>query len=130
MTDANCLWGLSNPGPDTLLLWLEPWADEIEVPVRATVTLKASGASEECALGELEWTPDHLVVWASASTVEVFLDGALQESSSAIIPVPEGLTKGTLNIVFAGQPAARLGGVPNALKRTAWWRRIGRRLGL
>ena len=130
MTDANCLWGLSNLGPDTLLVWLEPWADEIAVPVRSTVILKSSGASDERALGEVEWTPDHLVVWARASTVEVFLDGAVQESSSAIIPVPDGLTKEMLSIVFSGQPAARLGGAPNALERTSWWQRIGRRFGL
>jgi hypothetical protein len=128
MTGVNRLWGLSNPGPDTLLIWLEPWAEEFEVPVRSTVILKASGASEECVAGEVEWTSDHLV-WAVASTVEVFVDGVLQESSSAVIPVPDGLTKGMLNIVFAGQPAARLGGAPNALERTSWSQRIRRRLG-
>ncbi|MCW6533617.1 hypothetical protein [Sphingomonas lycopersici] len=127
MTDTERQWGLSNPGPDTLRLWLEPWADEFNVPARSTVTLKGSGGSGEYLPGEVEWGPEYLIIWASAGTVEVFIDGVLQESGSAIIPAPDGLTKELLSFMFAGEPAARLGG---AGTRLSGWRRIRRRLGL
>lgn len=113
MTDADHQWGLSNPGPDTLYLWLEPWADEIEAPVRSTITFDPSGGPEDCPLGQVEWTTDHLLVWATAQRVAVFVDGELQHTGSAVIAVPDGLTKGMLGIVFADQPAARLGGAPS-----------------
>ena len=133
MTDLDHQWSLSNPGPDNLLVWLEPWAEEFEVPVRSTVTLSASSSgSEERSVGEVEWTPDHLVVWASASdTVKVFVDGVLQESGSAVIPVPDDLTKQMLNVIFDDQPAARLGGRTfDAAERVSWWQRARRYLGV
>lgn len=130
MTPADGQWGLSNPGPETLLVWLEPWAEEFEVPVRSTVTMKAAG-DRESEIGEIEWGQDHLVVWASGRTVEVFIDGALQESGSASIPAPEGLNKAILEIAFADQPSARLGGSGSfALKRMSWFERARRRFGL
>ena len=133
MTDLDHQWSLSNPGPDNLLVWLEPWAEEFEVPVRSTVTLSASSSgSEERSVGEVEWTADHLVVWASASdTVKVFVDGVLQESGSAVIPAPDGLTKQMLNVIFDDQPAARLGGRTfDAAERVSWWQRARRYLGV
>jgi hypothetical protein len=130
MTHADSQWGLSNPGPDTLLVWLEPWAEEFEVPVRSTVAMKGAGGRES-EVGEIEFKPDHLVVWASAQTVEVFIDGAFQESASASIPVPAGLSKAMLGIVFADHPAARLGGSGfPASKRMSWFERVRRRFGL
>ena len=131
MTYTDHRWGLSNPGPDTLLVWLEPWAEEFAVPVRSTITMMPRGRPDGHTLGEVEWTSDHLVVWANAQTVEIFIDGVLQDSSSAVIPVPDGLTKEMLNVAFAGQPAARLSGAgSNAIKQVSWWQRLRRRLGL
>ncbi|MES2289470.1 MAG: hypothetical protein V4530_07000 [Pseudomonadota bacterium] len=128
MTDVDPQFALSNPGPGPLLVWLEPWAEEFEVPVRSTVTLEAPGWSGECALGEMEWTPNHLVVWASARIIKVFIGGTLQDSSSAIIPVPDGLTRKILNIAFEDQPAARLGGAgASALQQASLWERVKRR---
>lgn len=131
MTDADRHWSLSNPGPGELLLWLEPWAEEFVIAPRSTVVLKSFGGADEYALGEVEWTPDHLVIWARAQTVQVVIDGEIQDSGSTAIPIPEGLTKQMLDILFAGQSAARLGGAPSgAINQTAWWQRLGRRLGL
>lgn len=132
MADLNNHWSLSNPGPDKLLVWLEPWAEEFEVPVRSTVTLTASTGSADGPLGEVDWKPDHLVVWASASgTIKVFVDGVLQRSSSAVISIPDGLTKQMLNIIFGDQPAARLGGQEfNATEPLSWWQRARYRLGV
>ena len=131
MTGVDNEWGLSNVGPEDLLIWLEPWAEEFVVSARSTVILRPSGGTQEDALGEMEWTPDHLVIWANAPTVEVYIDGVRQDSGSAVIPIPEGLTKDMLNIIFAGQPAARIGGAASeAMPRPAWWQRIFSRLGL
>ena len=129
MTDADCHWSLSNPGPDKLIVWLEPWAEEFDVPVRSTVKLKSSGGARS--LGEVEWASEHLIIWASAQTVEVFIDGVFQESGSAVIPIPDGLTKEMLNILFADQPDARLGGTsPVAIDGSSRWKRLRRRFGL
>jgi hypothetical protein len=126
MADLDNHWSLSNSGRDELLVWLEPWADEFAVPTRSTVVMRPSSGHT---LGEIEWTPDHLIVWANAPTVEVFIDGVLQHSGSATIPVPEGLTKGMLGIVFAGHPAARLGGAhANVNERVSLWGRLKHRL--
>jgi hypothetical protein len=64
-------------------------------------------------------------VWASASKVEVFINGKLQDSASAVIPAPESMTREMLNIVFADQPKFRLGGVNTGAKeRQPFWKRI------
>ncbi|WP_443971507.1 hypothetical protein [Sphingobium sp. CR28] len=131
MTTSDYQWGLSNPGPESLLVWLEPWCDEFEVPARSTITLKAPGGFEEGAPGEVEWTPKNLVIWGNGPTVEVFIDGVHHESGSAVIPIPDGLTKKMLNVVFAEQPTARLGGAPSTvIDWTSRWRRVRHILGL
>ena len=131
MTTSDHQWGLSNPGPDGLLVWLEPWCDEFEVPARSTITLKAPGGFEEGIPGAVEWGPKNLVIWGNGPTLEVFIDGVHQESGSAVIPIPDGLTKKMLNVVFADQPAARLGGAPSdVVERPSHWRRVRRLLGL
>lgn len=72
-----------------LSVWLEPWADEVVVPVRSTITLTGATGTQDCSIGEVEMTPDHLVVWANAAgMIEARVDGVLQKTSSAIIPVP------------------------------------------
>lgn len=126
MTGPDHQWSLSNPGPDTLFLWLEPWAEEVAVPARSTVAMRPSGG---CTPGKVEWGADHLVLWAEAPTVEVFVDGILQDTGSARIAVPEGLTKDMLGILFAGQPAARLGGAHAGTdRRISLGERVKRRL--
>lgn len=131
MITADHQWGLSNPGPDRLIVWLEPWCDEFEVPVRSTITLKTSGGFDEGNPGDVKWTPDNLVIWGNGRTLEVFIDGVLQVSSSAAIPIPDGLTKQMLSIVFSGYPAARFEGEPfDPVKSSSWWQRVRRRFGL
>lgn len=68
MIRANPQWSFSNFGPSPILLWLEPWADEIEIPSGATVTVDSTGGSGCCPPGEIEWTDDHMVLWATART--------------------------------------------------------------
>lgn len=126
MADLDNQWTLSNPGPDALLVWLEPWAEEFVVPAGSAIAMSPASGH---ALGEIEGTPDHIIVWASAPTVEVYIDGLLQDTVSAIIPIPDGLTAWMLNVLFADQPVARLGGAhANADERISLWGRIKRRL--
>lgn len=129
MTDRDCHWGLSNPGPQTLSVWLEPWADEVAVPVRSTITLTVVEGTQDQFVGEVEWAHDHLVVWASGpSMIEAHVDGVFQRTGSAVIPIPDGLTKEILEVVFGDQPSARLAGRPSAPSdETSWWRRMRRR---
>jgi hypothetical protein len=129
LTDYN--WRLSNPGPDELVIWLEPWAEEFVIPVRSSVALQAPGGVEAQEVGEIEWASDHIVVWASARIVAVFIDDVLQESASAVVPVPDGLSKGMLNILFKGLPTARLGGAASDTgDKASWWERLSRRFRL
>ncbi|WP_374295356.1 hypothetical protein [Sphingomonas sp.] len=131
MALIDCDWRLSNPGPDELVIWLEPWAEEFIVPVRSTVALKAPSGAEAQEVGEVEWASDHIVVWASARTVAVFIDDVLQDSASAFVPVPDGLSKGMLNILFKGHPTARLGGAASDTgNRASWWVKLRRRFRL
>ncbi|MBB3981146.1 hypothetical protein GGR44_000777 [Sphingobium fontiphilum] len=126
--DTQGACSLSNPGPDPLLVWLEPWVDEFEVPARSTISLHPS---DGCGLGEIEWVEDRFVLWATCRTVEVFIDGALQSSGSALIPLSGGLTKGILHILFADHPAARLGGRSwHERKHASMWEWLKRLLGL
>lgn len=128
MPNVDRQWGLSNPGPLALFLWLEPWAEEFAVPAGSTIMLMSPGKAGE-PIDDVEWTPDHLVVWANGPTVEVLVDGVQQESGSASVPIPEGLTRKMLNIAFANQPAARLGGMANHdSDRSSWWQRLRARL--
>lgn len=131
MTNAGCFLGLSNTGPDKMFVWLEPWADQFEVQAGSTIFLKSSERHFQGAIGEVEWTTDHLIVWANAPMIEVCIDGELQKSGSAIIPIPDGLTKKMLNVLFADQPAARLGGAAtNLTEQPSWWQRARRHLGI
>ena len=131
MTDRDPHWSLSNPGPQVLSVWLEPWADEVEVPARSTITLTVGRGAQDCSVGEVEWSPDHLVVWASAPMIEAHVDGVLQHTGSAIIPAPKDLTKAMLGVAFGGQPSARLAGRPfSTINGTSWWQRARRVFGL
>ncbi len=125
-------WSLSNPGPGELLVWLEPWAEEFEVSARSTITLSMASETEVFTLGAVEWTAEHLVFWAGErGTVRVYIDGVQQDSASALVPVPEGLSKRMLNVVFADQPTARLGGQRmSEVERTSWRQHTRRWLGL
>jgi hypothetical protein len=129
VTDVALRWSLSNPGPEALAIWLEPWAEELEVPSRSTIEMEWCGGLEGGSLGELEWTPDHLVIWADVSTLKIFIDGVFQDTMSAAIPIPAGLTKVMLTTVFANQPSARLGGARcGVVTRETWWSKVRRRI--
>lgn len=79
--------------------------------------------------GDIEWSNDGIVIWAAAEKIAVFIDGQVQESTSAIVPIPEGLTKAMLTVLFADQPSARLGGAPSqAAVNASWWGRVWRRI--
>ncbi len=131
MTQIDCDWSLSNPGPDELVVWLEPWAEEFVIPIRSTVALKAPAGGEAPEIGEIEWASDHVVVWANTRTVAVFIDDVLQDSASAIVPIPDGLSKDMLTTLFKGHPTARLGGsASETVDQASWWKRFRRRFRL
>jgi hypothetical protein len=57
MTDrADWHWGISNAGADKVLLWLEPWADEIEVPSGVTATLRLLNPAQQNSILDVEQT--------------------------------------------------------------------------
>lgn len=118
----------TNDGAEPMLVWLEPWADELQLPPRSTVRFMAANGE---GVGELEQAHDQITLWANADIVQVFIDEVLQETASASIAAPAGLTKAMLHTVFHAQPSARLGGRPlSSGPRISLWRKLKRRLGL
>ena len=135
MIDTDWEWGVSNSGPGILLIWLEPWAEEFEVPLRSTLTMKIINDRPDSKPVVIEDSGDNIVVWANGGDkVEIFIDGIIQQSGSAVIEVPDVFpqsTKEFLSIAFKHQPAARLGGrAANAPMPTSLWTRLKRRLGI
>ncbi|MBX9664074.1 hypothetical protein [Novosphingobium sp.] len=129
---ADWHWGLCNCGPRELLLWLEPWADEIKVPSMSTVTMRIRASDPDNLLIEVEHSEHHLVIWgAGGQSIEVFVDRVLQRTGSALIEVPEAFsfsTKKLLGIVFDNQPSARLAGSHASVVPKPLWQRIKHRL--
>ena len=110
-----------------MLVWLEPWADEVHLPARSTVQFVAPNGG---GVGELEQAHDQITLWANTDIVQVFIDDVLQETASAIIAAPAGLTKAMLQTVFDAQPSARLGGRPLPSKAPiSIWSKLRRQLG-
>lgn len=127
MSNADSTLSYTNDGPEPILVWLEPWADEVHLPARSTVRFIASNG---VGVGELEQAHDQITLWASADIVQVFVDDVLQETASASIAAPAGLTKAMLHTVFDDQPSARLGGSPlSSTPRISIWNSLKRRLG-
>lgn len=118
--------GLSNARDADLLIWFEPWCDEIRLPARAELLLVVEGAGD---LPEMEWFEDHLTVYGAAGTrLHVHIDGARQDTASCQIAVPdmEALsTRQFVGLVFGAFPEARAGGVPmprgSAARRWLGW---------
>lgn len=110
MSEAEHRLQFDNPGPGQLRVWLEPWAEQFDVPAGSSISLTSSDDARKQGAGEVEWAEGRVIVWATASRIEVRIDGILQESASARIVAPAGLTKNILGLLFADQPAARLGG--------------------
>ncbi len=130
MAKVDWHWALTNVGPDKLLVWLEPWAEEFEVPARSTISLSFNS---EDGPAEINSTPDRIVIWADAGqTTRVFIDDAFQESASASLPVPggfDGSTKELLTLMFGRQPSARIGGESaKPQRRLSLWQRAKRYL--
>jgi hypothetical protein len=125
---ADWHWGISNAGQNILLLSLEPWADEIEVPCRSTATLRISNACSPRDELDVEDTGEHLVIWASGGDrVEVYIDEIRQHTASATISVPEEMglsTRNLLGVLFNDQPAARLAGQQSLPPATFLWHRL------
>jgi hypothetical protein len=104
---------LSNCRPSDLLLWLEPWCDEVTLPPRAELTLVIEGNGPA---PEIEQIEDHLVLYAGGGTrLRVYVNGIEQDTASSLIAVPDSpelSTRESVRLLFGGFPAARPGGVP------------------
>lgn len=126
----NWHWGVSNAGSNPVYLWLEPWADEVEVPRGATATLRIVDGNAQSHSLEIEDTGEHVVIWAaSGDCLEVYVDGVLQHTGSASIPVPDGFgtsTKNLLGIMFDKQPEARLAGQNSTAETPSFWQKLKR----
>ena len=125
MSNPNSMRSFTKPGPEPVLVWLEPWAEEFHLGAQSTLQFVAPNGGD---LGDIEQTHDQITLWATTDIVQVFIDGVLQETASASVPAPVGLTKGLLHTVFEAQPSARLGGRPRG-SPPSFWSKLKRRFG-
>jgi len=56
------LGGFSNAGAELVLLWLEPWVEQFDLPAKSSVLLYASSGQPAGLLKSVEQTPDHIVI--------------------------------------------------------------------
>ena len=100
---------------ETLRLWLEPWAEEIDVPAGGRVDLVVEGRAARTE-AEFELTSESLAFYApGGSRVGVLVDGNRIETASASLAVPDarGLgTRGFVHTAFDRSPETRPGGAP------------------
>ena len=74
------------------MLWLEPWADEVAVPGRSTVTLRIENSAPRDEGLDVEDGDEHLVVWAAGGdpgNVPGSGQTSLQGSIPAVIQLAE-----------------------------------------
>lgn len=112
-----------NGRQETLRLWLEPWAEEIEVGPGSRLDLMAEGFAAG-AEAEFEVTNEHLAFFAPGnSRVRVLVDGVMVDTGSASIETPDAGklgTRGFVHTVFDNFPGARPAGrSESAALRTA-----------
>jgi hypothetical protein len=127
MSNPPSTLSFTNDGMEPMFVWLEPWADKLDLPARSTVQFKAPNGGD---VGELEQAHDQITLWANTDIIQVFIDDVLQETASASISAPAGLNKAMLYKLFDGQPSARLGGQPHpTTPLNSIWGKFKRRLG-
>ncbi|MET1111922.1 MAG: GNAT family protein [Allosphingosinicella sp.] len=104
-----------NGRAETLRLWLEPWADEIEVPPASRVDLVAERLAGPAA-AEFEMTSENLAFYAPGdSRIRILVDGVQVDTGSASIAAPDAGalgTRGFVQTVFGNFPEARPAGLP------------------
>lgn len=106
---------VSNAQASDLVIWLEPWLDEILLAPRAALALFVEEMGEH-GLPDLEFTDDCLVVYgAGGSRLRVEVNGAEQDTFSRMMPAPPSIpgigAKGTIETMFGAYPEARPSGV-------------------
>jgi len=118
---------VSNATDAALTVWIEPWCDELELPVRGVLTLKAPAGSGDVA--ELEGVDNRLVVWAMApGTLVVSINGVEQDTGSRTIALPAEMlslpVKRFVSLAFENQPRARPAGAPSPRRFSGLWFRV------
>jgi RimJ/RimL family protein N-acetyltransferase len=97
-----------------LLLWLEPWAEEVPVPPGSRIGLELSGLSDDGEGADFDVTDELLAFYAPGGTrVRVLVNGVEVDSASRQLTSPPARrfgTRGTIELMFGNCPQARPGG--------------------
>ena len=112
---------LEAPKSRTLHLWFEPWAEGFAFPAGTAIELRATSPVEGKL--EIEASPERTAVYGwSESTLRVLVNGA--EVLSFQQPVPEGLNKEMVALLFGAPPipTAAEGGASTRRPRWRFWR--------
>lgn len=112
----------ANDQRSVLHVWLEPWADEVEVAPGATVEIYLRNAPGESL--EIDEALERVTVWApSGAMVDVIVDGQAVELACSLVAVPKMgklSTRGFIGMAFGDFPEARPGGEPVKRHESRW----------
>ena len=87
MIERNLTVQFRNKNDTSILVVLEPWAEEFEVPPGSVLAIKITHARE--GMLDTEYSPQQITVWLwGGCRAGVFLDGKDQERHSLSIPAP------------------------------------------
>ncbi|MBV8907547.1 MAG: hypothetical protein JOZ20_00970 [Sphingomonas sp.] len=109
-------------------LWLEPWAEEYDIPNGSEIIVNMRGSPR--GEPEIDVFDDRATIYAPlGSFVDVVIDGIVQnaELASATITIPSDSSLGTrelTQILFGSFPDARPGG--NPLPKSKWRTFLGK----
>ncbi len=128
---ASALW-LCNAGASPVFIWLEPWAEEFELPSRSELLIRIEGDAQHMRVApDVEPTDTGFTIYANGGTrLCVAIDGVDQDSGSAEIEAPDFgplSPRGFVDLVFGDVPEARPGGQPIPQKPGWIARLFGRR---
>jgi hypothetical protein len=109
---------LAAPPDGALYLWFEPWAEGLAFPAGSEIELQARSESE----GELEIeeTAERTAIYAwPGSTLRALVNGT--EVISFDTPVPPGLTRDMVEMVFGAAPSPTAEEKARVATRP-WWK--------
>jgi hypothetical protein len=91
---------IRNNTANPLRVWLEPWCEEVLVPVGSSIELRAEGI--DVGKLEIEENKDATVVFGwPTSRLKIFLEGQqIWESYADVPPVPKGSIKTFVKDLF------------------------------
>lgn len=80
---------IQNISEKNMLLLIEPWGEEVQVPPEKTIAIHGTGGAGDIKFS-LEYSPDYLVVIGCPDgNIAIEMDGEFLNTGSRVIPIPK-----------------------------------------